>query len=290
MSAVWAGASLVVVDRFEARKVLDHISRHLATYFAGTPTMFNYLLDEFVPGRDDLSSLRVTNSGGARCPVEIIREVEDRFSVVHLDGYGQTEACGFTALNPLVGIRKANSVGLPLSNIWIRIHDDEDQPLPPGEIGEVVERGEVFSVHGYWNRPEANKEVFRGGWFHSGDLGYLDEDGYLYIVDRKQDLIITGGQNIYPAEVEEILYQHPAVALAAVVGVPDPVRGELAKAYIVLKEGTSAGEREIIDFVRGRIAKFKAPRMVEFVKELPLGPTGKILKRELRNRHGRDGG
>jgi long-chain acyl-CoA synthetase len=288
MSAVWSGAALIVVDRFDARKVLDLIKAYRATYFAGTPTMFAYLLGEFDPGRDDISSLRVTNSGGARCPAEMIHRIEERFGVVHLDGYGQTEACGFTTLNPLVGVRKANSVGTPLSNLWLEIHDDEDRSLPPGEVGEVVERGDPFSVHGYWNRPDANQEVYRGGWFHSGDLGYVDEDGYLYIVDRKQDLIITGGANIYPAEVEEILYQHPKVALAAVVGVPDDVKGELAKAYIVLKPGESAAEGEIVEFVRTRIAKYKAPRMVEFVEELPLGPTGKILKRELRERQRRD--
>ena len=145
-----------------------------------------------------------------------------------------------------------------------------------------MEKGDVFSIHGYWKRPETNEESYTEGWFHSGDLGYVDEDGYLYVVDRKQDLIITGGSNIYPVEVEETLYTHPAVALASVIGIPDEVKGELAKAYIVLKEGATATEKEIIDFVRTRIAKYKAPRMVQFVDALPQGPTGKILKRELR--------
>jgi long-chain acyl-CoA synthetase len=166
----------------------------------------------------------------------------------------------------------------------MRVVSDDEKELPTGEIGEVVERGDAFSVHGYWNRPEANKTVYRGGWFHSGDLGYLDNDGYLYVVDRKQDLIITGGANIYPAEVEGILYTNPKVSVAAVVGVPDEVKGELAKAFIILKSGERATEKEIIDYVRERIAKFKAPRSVEFVDSLPLGPTGKILKRELRAR------
>jgi len=283
MSAFAAGATLVMVDRFDARKVLDHISAHRCTYFAGTPTMFSYLLQEYDPAKDNINTLRVTNSGGAHCPGSLIREIEEVFGITHLDGYGQTEACGFTTLNPLVGVRKENSVGVPLSNIWVRIVSDTGEELPVGDVGEIVEKGDAFSIHRYWNRPEVNEDVFRGGWFHSGDLGYVDKDGYLYVVDRKQDLIITGGANIYPAEVEGVHYSHPKVALAAVVGVPDPVKGELAKAYVVLKKGEISTEEEIIQFTRERIAKYKAPRSVELVESLPQGPTGKILKRELRD-------
>lgn len=282
MSAFATGATLVVVDRFEARKVLDQVSSHQCTYFAGTPTMFSYLLQEYDPAKDDVSSLRVTNSGGAHCAGSLIRQVEETFGVTHLDGYGQTEGCGFTTLNPVVGVRKENSVGVPLSNIWIQIVSDDDEELPAGEIGEIVLRGDAFSIHRYWNRSEINEQVYRGDWFHSGDLGYVDDDGYLYVVDRKQDLIITGGANIYPAEVEEVLYSNPKVALAAVVGIPDAVKGELAKAFIVLKKGETATEEEIIQFARERMAKYKAPRLVEFAESLPQGPTGKILKRELR--------
>jgi long-chain acyl-CoA synthetase len=283
MSAFANGATLIVIDRFEARKVLDSICAHKCTYFAGTPTMFSYLLQEYDDSKDDVQSLRVTNSGGSHCPGNVVREIEETFGTIHLDGYGQTEGCGFTILNPLVGVRKENSVGTPLSNIWLKIVDDNDRELPVGKIGEIVERGDAFSIHGYWKRPDVNKETYRSGWFHSGDLGYLDKDGYLYVVDRKQDLIITGGANIYPAEVEEVLYSHPKVALAAVIGVPDELKGELAKAYIVLKKGETATERELIEYVRSHIAKYKAPRMVEFADSLPQGPTGKILKRELRD-------
>jgi long-chain acyl-CoA synthetase len=282
MSAFFTGATLVGVDRFEARKVLDAIKEHRGTYFAGTPTMFSYLLQEYKEGHDDVSTLRVTNSGGAHCPGEVIRQIEKTFGVTHMDGYGQTEGCGFTTINPLVGVRKENSVGPPLSNALLKIVDDNDKELPVGQTGEIVLQGECFSIHGYLNRPEVNQETNRGGWFHSGDLGYVDKDGYLYVVDRKQDLIITGGQNIYPAEVEEELYTHPKVALAAVIGIPDKMKGEIAKAYIVLKKGQTATEKEIIDYVRERIAKFKAPRKVEFVDSLPQGPTGKILKRVLK--------
>jgi long-chain acyl-CoA synthetase len=282
MSAFFTGATLVGVERFEARKVLDAIKEHKGTYFAGTPTMFSYLLQEYKEGQDDVSTLRVTNSGGAHCPGEVIRQIEKTFGVVHMDGYGQTEGCGFTTINPYVGVRKENSVGPPLSNCLIKIFDDDDHEVPAGQTGEIVLQGECFSIHGYLNRPEVNADTNRKGWFHSGDLGYVDGDGYLFVVDRKQDLIITGGQNIYPAEVEEELYTHPKVALAAVIGVPDKSKGELAKAYIVLRKGETATEKEIIDYVRSRIAKFKAPRLVEFVESLPQGPTGKILKRELR--------
>jgi long-chain acyl-CoA synthetase len=284
MNCFTIGGTLVVIDRFDAANVLEHITLYGGTYFAGTPTMFVYLLEAYDPQKYDLSSLRATNSGGAFCPTELIKDVEETFGVVHLDGYGQTEGCGFTTLNPLVGIRKANSVGTPLSNIWIRIVDDHDNDLPPGEVGEIIEKGDAFSVHGYWNRPNVNEEVYKNGWFHSGDLGYLDEDGYLYVVDRKQDLIITGGYNIYPVEVEEVLYTHPKIALVAVIGTPDKTKGEIAKAFIILKKGMTATEKEIIDFARSKMAKFKAPRAVEFVDELPQGTTGKILKRELRDR------
>ena len=282
MSTFYSGASMIVADRFEAGKVMDHITRHGATYFAGTPTMFVYLLQAYDKERHDVKTLRVVNSGGAHCPAALLNEVEQTFNVIHMDGYGQTEGCGFTTINPLQGIRKPESVGRPIANIQVKIVDDNDREQAPEEVGEIVEKGDVFSVHGYWRRPEINTEVYKNGWFHSGDLGYLDSDGYLYVVDRKQDLIITGGANIYPVEIEEVLYTHPAVALAAVIGIPDEVKGELAKAYIVLKEGMKATEKEIIDFVRSKIAKFKAPRMVEFIDTLPQGPTGKILKRELR--------
>ena len=284
MSAFYLGARLIVSDRFEAEKVLAHMTRHRATYFAGTPTMYVYLLQAFDAANHDVSALRVVNSGGAHCAEALIREVEMTFDVVQMDGYGHTEGCGFTTLNPLEGVRKPESVGVPIANVRIKIVDDDDRELPPNEVGEIVETGDVFSIHGYWQQPEINKDVYKTGWFHSGDLGYLDSDGYLYVVDRKQDLIITGGANIYPVEIEEVLYTHPAVALAAVIGIPDEVKGELARAYIVLRQDMTATEKEIIDFVRGKIAKFKAPRTVEFIDALPQGPTGKILKRELRAR------
>lgn len=282
MSAFYTGSTLIVADRFEDEKVLKNMTEHQATYFAGTPTMYVYLLQAYHPAKHNLETMRVVNCGGAHCPAKLIEDVEKIFGVTFMDGYGQTEACGFTTLNPIVGIRKKESVGVPIANIWIKILDDNSVELPPGEVGEIVLKGDVFSIHGYWRRPKINSETYKEGWFCSGDLGCVDEDGYLYVVDRKQDLIITGGQNIYPVEIEEILYAHPSVALAAVIGLPDEIKGELAKAYIVVKEGAQLTEAEIIEYVKTHIAKYKAPRMVEFVNSLPQGPTGKILKRELR--------
>lgn len=282
MSAFFSGAKMVLIDRFDARKVLDSIKEFKGTYFAGTPTMFVYMLEAYKSGFDDLSSMRVTNSGGANCSTELINNIEKVFGVVHLDGYGQTEACGFATLNPFVGVRKTGSSGTPISNVEIKIFDTDDREVDSKKVGEIVQRGDVFSIHKYWENSETNEKEYRKGWFHTGDLGYIDSDGYLYVVGRLQDLIITGGQNIYPAEVEEVIQSHPKVSMAVVVGVPDKVKGELAKAYIILKKGEGATEKEIIDYVRNIIAKYKAPRMVEFVDSLPLGPTGKILKREVR--------
>jgi len=282
MSAFNCGACLVVLERFEAEKVLEAVSLHGGTCFFGTPTMYIYLLEKYDPTKYDVSSLRLVNCGGAPCPEEVARQFSNVFGAAFMNGYGQTEGCGFTTLIPLDGVRKSVSVGVPIAGTWIKIVDDDGKEMSRGQVGEIVEKGDVFSVHGYWRRPEINQKVFKDGWFHSGDLGWLDEDGYLYVVDRKQDLIITGGQNIYPVEVEEVLYTHPKVSMAAVIGIPDKVKGELAKAYVVLKEGETATGEEIIGYVRERIAKYKAPRSVEFVSTLPMGPTGKILRRLLR--------
>lgn len=284
MGAVYSGCSVILHERFDAQTILNDIKKHKATYLAGTPTMYSYLLNEYDSGIHDVSSLRVCNSGGAFLATEILNKVEETFNCTMLNGYGQTEGCGFTTLNPLVGVRKLGSVGLPLSNLLFRILDPKGNEMPANEVGEIALKGDTIASTGYWNKPEANENSFSDGWFLSGDLGYKDEDGYIYVVDRKTDLIITGGSNIYPAEVEEALYKHPKISLAAVIGVPDEVKGEIPKAYVVLKEGERCSEKEIVSYCRENMAVYKAPRIVEFVDDLPKGVTGKILKRILKEK------
>lgn len=284
MGAVYSGCSVILHERFDARAILNDIKKYKATYLAGTPTMYSYLLSEYDPGIHDVSSLRVCNSGGAFLATEILNKVEETFNCTMLNGYGQTEGCGFTTLNPLVGVRKQGSVGLPLSNLLFRILDPKGNEMPANEVGEIALKGDTIASTGYWNKPEANENSFSDGWFLSGDLGYKDEDGYIFVVDRKTDLIITGGSNIYPAEVEEALYKHPKISLAAVIGVPDEVKGEIPKAYVVLKEGEQCSEKEIVSYCRENMAVYKAPRIVEFVDDLPKGVTGKILKRILKEK------
>ncbi|WAL69449.1 long-chain fatty acid--CoA ligase [Amycolatopsis cynarae] len=281
--AIRYGGTLVLVPRFEAGPVLDAIERHRATIFSGVPTMYFGLLREDLSNRD-LSSLRVGISGGAAIPGETIREFEERVpGVVILEGYGLSETASTTTFNISAEQRKVLSIGKPLWGVEVRIVDEEDRPLPPGpeHVGEIVIRGHNV-MKGYYKRPEATAEAFRGGWFHTGDLAYADEDGYLFIVDRKKDLIIRGGYNVYPREIEEVLYTHPSVDEAAVIGRPDEKFGEEVVAVVSAKAGTEVAEEEIIAYCRERLAAYKYPREIRLVPELPKGPTGKILKKELR--------
>jgi len=282
MATFYIGGNMVLFDRFDAKKILSAMGRYKVTYMAGTPTMYVYLLQEYDVGDYHVNTLRVCNSGGANLPDEVIKKWEKRFKSPLINGYGQTEASGFSTLTPVVGVRKNGAVGLPISNIRVKIVNEAGEELSRGKVGEIALKGDPISEVGYWNNEEANKQAWQDGWFLSNDLGYIDEDGYLFIVDRKNDLIITGGSNIYPAELEEVLYQHPKVSLAAVVGVPDEVKGELAKAFIVLKEGADCTESELINYCRDKLAVYKAPRLVEFVNDMPRGVTGKILKRVLK--------
>ncbi len=282
-TAVRFGGTLVLIPRFEIGPVLDAIERHRCTIFSGVPTMYYALLQADVAGRD-LSSLRVGISGGAAIPGEVIRAFEEKFpGVVILEGYGLSETASTTTFNVSAEQRKVLSIGKPIWGVQVRVIDEQDKPLPPGleNIGEIVIRGHNV-MKAYYQRPEETAEAFRGGWFHTGDLAYADEDGYLFIVDRKKDLVIRGGYNVYPREVEEVLFGHPAVAEAAVVGKPDPRMGEEVVAFVVLKPGAAASPEEIIAYCQERLAAYKYPREVRVVAELPKGPTGKILKRELR--------
>jgi long-chain acyl-CoA synthetase len=277
------GATMSLVPRFEPGKVLEVIERDRVTVFEGVPTMYIALLNYAELDRYDLSSLRVGISGGAAIPAEIIDEVEARFGIVILEGYGMTETASTATFNVSAEERKIYSVGKPIWGVELEVWDEHGEALPDGpeHVGELVIRG-VNTPKGYFRNPEATAEAFAGGWFHTGDLGYRDEDGFIFIVDRKKDLIIRGGYNVYPREVEEVLYTHPSVAEAAVVGVPHPLLGEDIKAFVELKAGATATEDEIIAFVKERLAAYKYPRSVEFRQDLPKGATSKILKESLK--------
>jgi long-chain acyl-CoA synthetase len=283
-TCVLLGGTMTLVPRFDPVAVLETMQRDRVTVFMGVPTMFIALLQAAAGGDHDLSSLRVTVSGGAPIPAEVIDSFERRFGVAILEGYGLSESASTATFNISVTERKVYSVGKPIWGTSLQIWDEESRPLPRGadHVGEVVLRGQNIMT-GYHNNPEATAKAFAGGWFHTGDLGYVDEDGFLFIVDRIKDLIIRGGYNVYPREVEEVIYAHPAVAEAAVIGVPDPKWGEEVRAIVALKPGQAVTEAELIDFVKERVAAYKYPRAIEFRDSLPKGGTGKILKKELRS-------
>jgi len=276
------GGTMSLVPRFEPAKVLQVMARDRVTVFEGVPTMFIGLLHAPEADQLDLSPLRVAVSGGAAIPAEVIDAFEEKFSVVILEGYGLSETASTTTFNTPAD-RKVYSVGKPIWGVRVQIWDESGSPRPTGKdnVGEVVVSGANVMI-GYLGQPEATAEAFAGGWFHTGDLGYLDEDGFLFIVDRKKELIIRGGYNVYPREVEEVVYAHPAVAEVAVIGVPDPKLGEEVRAVVALKPGASVEEQELIAFVKERVAAYKYPRSIEFRDTLPKGPSGKILKKELR--------
>ena len=281
-TAIRFGGILSVVPRFEVGAVLDAIERDRVSLVLGVPTMLQALLAHDTTGRD-LSSLRVAISGGASLPGDILRAFEEKFDIVVLEGFGMSETGAVCTFNKSAEERRILSIGKPQWGVEVRVVDHDDVTIPRGaeHIGEIVVRGHVV-MKGYLGRPEETAEALRGGWFHTGDLGYQDEDDYIFIVDRSKDLIIRGGYNVYPREVEEVLYTHPAIAEAAVIGKPDQRLGEEVVAVVALKPGASATADEIIAFCREQLAAYKHPREVRFVDELPKGPSGKILKKELR--------
>lgn len=282
-SGLLAGSTLILLPRFGTDDLLKAIQRYQPTIFAGVPTMYIGMLNHPQLSKYDLSSLRGCFVGAAPLPLEVKERFEKLTGSRLLEGYGLTEAVTAICCNPFNGINKSGSIGIPFADTVIAIRDLESglQELPPGEIGELVVQGPTLML-GYYNRPEETQEALRGGWLNTGDLGYMDEDGYFYIVDRKKDLIITGGFNVYPKEVEDVLYRHPAVEEACVIGVPDDYAGEKVKAFVKLKEGATATEKELIDFCREHLTKYKVPREIELAAELPKSAIGKILKKELR--------
>jgi long-chain acyl-CoA synthetase len=278
--AVASGACLTLLPRFDAEHALRIISGHRVTVFEGVPTMYVALLHQ--PGRADYdtSSLRMCISGGAALPVEVLRGFEEAFGVPVLEGYGLSETSPVASFNHPGRERKPGSIGTPIRDVQMSVVDKEDHEVPQGEVGEIVIRGPNV-MKGYWQRPEATAEALAGGWFHTGDLARVDSGGYFFIVDRKKDLIIRGGYNVYPREIEEVLYEHPAVAEAAVIGLPHPALGEEVGAAVALKPGAAISAEELRDYVKGQVAAYKYPRHVWIVDALPKGATGKIQKRDI---------
>jgi long-chain acyl-CoA synthetase len=279
-AAIAAGACLTLLPKFDGEEALRIVAEDRVTVFLGVPTMYMALLAVPDPGRFDTTKLRLAASGGASLPVEVLYEVQRRFGFQLLEGYGLSETSPIASFNHPDRPAKAGSVGIPIAGVEFQLWGPDDTEVAEGEVGEIVIRGENV-MKGYWNNPNATAEAMRGGWFHSGDLATRDEDGFYFIVDRKKDMIIRNGMNVYPREVEEVLYTHPAVAEAAVFGVPDALHGEEIACLVSLKEGAEATEDEIRDFVASKIAAYKYPRIVRF-GALPKGPTGKILKREIK--------
>jgi long-chain acyl-CoA synthetase len=268
------GGMLTLIPRFDPVKALEIIQRDRVTVFQGVPTMYAAMLG--VPDADayDTASLQVCVSGGAAMPVEIMRGFEEKFGCKVLEGYGLSETSPVASFNHPDRERKPGSIGTPIEGVEMKLADEE------GGVGEIAIRGHNV-MKGYWRQPDATAEVMRDGWFHTGDLAQVDEDGYFFIVDRKKDMIIRGGYNVYPREIEEVLYEHPAVREAAVVGVPHDELGEEVGAAVALKADADASADELQAFVKDQVAAYKYPRRIWFVDELPKGPTGKILKREI---------
>ncbi len=275
------GMKNVLHENFVPLRILESIETQRVTVLPAVPAMFQGLLMVAKDRTNDFSSLRMLVSGGAPLPATVLEALETCFRVPVLEGDGPTECSPVTSVNPLQGPRKVGSVGPALPGVEIQIFTDTNEPLGAGESGEIVVRGDNVML-GYLNQPQATAEAMQTGWYHTGDIGMIDEDGYVFILDRKKDMIITAGLNVYPREVEETLLQHCDVVDAAVIGVPDPLRGEVGHAFVVLRQDAQVTEREIIRHCREKLADYKAPRSVQFVETLPRGATGKVVKRLLR--------
>jgi long-chain acyl-CoA synthetase len=275
-----AGGTLSLIPRFDPGKALEIIERDKVNLFQGVPTMYSALLHQ--EGRDkfDTSTLELCVSGGSAMPVELMRGFEDAFKCKILEGYGLSESSPVASFNRPDRERKPGSIGIPIEGVDMKVVDDDGNDIAQGEVGEILIRGHNV-MKGYWNKPDATGETLIDGWLHTGDMAKIDEDGYFFIVDRKKDLIIRGGYNVYPREIEEVLYEHPAVREAAVIGVKDDSLGEEVGAAVALKDGEDVSAQELREFVKEQVAAYKYPRRVWFVDDLPKGPTGKILKREI---------
>jgi long-chain acyl-CoA synthetase len=275
-----SGACLSLLPRFNPVRALEIIKRDKVTVFMGVPTMYAAILHSGGGDGGDAVSLRLCVSGGAAMPAEVMRAFEKQFGCMILEGYGLSETSPVASFNHPDRERKPGTIGQAIAGVQMRVQNDDGAPLPPGEIGEIAIRGDNV-MKGYWRRPQETAEAMAGGWLRTGDLGRVDPEGYFTIVDRKKDMIIRGGLNVYPREVEEVLYEHPAVAEAAVIGVPDPLLGEEVAAVVKLKQGASADSGELREHVKRQLAAYKYPRHVWIADELPHGGSGKILKRAI---------
>lgn len=285
-SSIMQGVTNVIIPRFDADAVLEAIQVEKVSVFAGVPTMYwallNHTDDTGVIDLDVIkTNLRLCISGGASLPVQVLKDFEDMYEVAIYEGYGMSEGSPVVTFNHPGEVRKPGSIGRPVWGVQVKLVDDNDEPVAQGEKGQLLYRGHNV-MKGYYKKEEASAEALKDGWMHSGDVAQQDEDGYFYIVDRTKDMILRGGLNVYPREVEEVLIQHPSISLVAVIGVPNDRLGEDVKACIVLNEGEQLTEQDIINWAKDRMAAYKYPRQVEFLKALPMSATGKILKRELR--------
>jgi long-chain acyl-CoA synthetase len=284
-SSMYVGLRIVLLPRFEPRAMLEAMAREKVNFWIGVPTMYWALLKYIDETGFDVEPIRkhlmVPTSGGGPMPVELIQRFDKTFGLRVLEGYGLTETSPIACFNHFEKPSKPGTVGQPLMGVEVKCFDDDDNEVEQDGRGEIVIRGHNV-MKGYYKRPEATAEAFRNGWFHTGDIGIIDTDGYVAIVDRKKDMILRGGYNVYPRELEEVIITHPAVSLCAVVGVPDERLGEEVKAFVVLKQGAEMTERDLIEWCKEQFAANKYPRYVEFRESLPIGGTGKIFKRALR--------
>lgn len=279
--ALSKGCATLLLEQFLPTKAFDLLVEHRVTILPGVPALFFALLQIVSQSGRKLPDLRLIVSGGAPLPATTFHALEKAFGIPVLEGDGPTECSPVTSVNPIEGVRKVGSVGIPLPGVEIAIFDDNDEPVSTDAIGEIVVRGDNVMM-GYLNQPEETAEAMKGGWYHTGDMGKIDSDGYVYIVDRKKDMIITAGLNVYPREIEEVLFSHSAVAEAAVIGLADAMRGEEVVAVVVLKPEATTTEREIVAHCRERLANYKIPRKVLFREMLPKGGSGKVVKRLLK--------
>jgi long-chain acyl-CoA synthetase len=276
------GATILIDPKFSPKEIFRLAKKYKPTVFAGVPTMYNFLLQYEGGNPEDLKSLRLCISGGAAMPVALLKNFERKFNVVISEGYGLSEASPVTCFNPLDRPRKPGSIGTSIMNVENKVVNELGEELPPGEVGELIVRGPNV-MKGYYKMPEETAATIRDGWLYTGDLAKMDEDGYFYIVDRKKDMILVGGYNVYPREVEEVLYNHPDVVEVAVLGVPDPNLGEAVKSFVVSKN-PELTEEDLLEYCREHLAKYKIPSSVEFLEELPKNTTGKILRRALKEK------